>query len=159
MPLSSTDQPIEFCALAGLNSGWKLNGWPLQSNMDVFMKPLAAEATMNPLLPVVRSLIVILSACRPPPRLASNMWVRTRSPGFMNSVCLLGVNVATLESCGLGGPAGTPFRWMNAKFTGSTQLLFMCPAASASSESMVSAAHQWVLSQLTESTNGAKPGG
>ena len=85
--------------------------------------------------------------------------LRTMSPGFIISVWLFGVTVDRLESCGLGGPAGTPFRWMKAKFTGSMQLLFICRALSASSESMLSAAHQWVLSQLTESANGAKPGG
>jgi hypothetical protein len=69
--------------------------------------------------------------------LASNMWVRTRSPGFIRSVWLLGVKVAPLDSCGLGGPAGTPFRWMKAKFTGSMQLLFMLPAALASGHRLV----------------------
>src|SRR5215472_2409646 len=159
MPLISTDHSILFCVLAVLNSGWKLNGVPEQSKKLVFMKPLAAEATMNPLCPVVRSLICTLNACWPPPMLASHMWVRTRSPGFINSVWLFGVTVEMLESCGLGGPAGTPFRWMKAKFTGSMQPLFMCPALLASSESMLSAAHQWVLSQLTASARGAKPGG
>src|SRR5215471_6555260 len=142
MPLISTDHSIVFCALAVLNSGWKLNGVPLQLKKLVFMKPLAAEATMNPLCPVVRSLIRTSNACCPPPMLASHMWVRTRSPGFISSVWLLGVNVARVESCGLGGPAGTPFRWMKAKFTGSMQPLFMCPALFASSESMFSAAQK-----------------
>ena len=159
MPLSSTDQPIEFCDLAVLNSGWKLNGVPLQLKKLVFMKPLVAEAIMKPLCPVVRSLIWTLNARFPPPMLASHMWVRTMSPGFIISVWLLGVSVERSESCGLGGPAGTPFRWMKAKFTGSSQFVFRCPALLASSESMVSAAHQCVLLQLTESANGAKPGG
>ena len=140
MPESSTDHSIEFCGLAVLNSGWKLNGVPLQLKKLVFMKPLVAEATMNPLCPVVRSLICTLNACCPPPMLASHMWVRTTSPGFISSVCLFGVIVARLESCGLGGPAGLPFRCMKAKFTGSRQLKFRCPALLPSRESMVSAA-------------------
>ena len=123
------------------------------------MKPLAAEAIMNPLCPVVRSLMTILNARFPPPMLASHMWVRTTSPGFIISVWPLGVNVAPLESCGLGGPAGTPLRWMKAKFTGSSQFGFGPLWSVASSESMLSAAHQCVLLQLTESLNGAKPGG
>ena len=75
------------------------------------------------------------------------------------SVCALGVNVRRSDSCGLGGPTGTPSRWMNAKFTGSMQLLLHDPAASHSTLSMVSAEHQCVLSQLIESSNGANPGG
>ena len=114
---------------------------------------------MKPLCPVVRSLIWTLNARFPPPMLASHMCVRTMSPGFIISVWLLGVNVDGLESCGLGGPAGTPLRWMKAKLTGSSQPVFRGPVVVASSESMLSAAHQWVLLQLTESLNGAKPGG
>jgi hypothetical protein len=100
------------------------------------MKPLAAEATMKPLCPVVRSLIWTLNARFPPPMFASHMWVRITSPGFIISVWLFGVTVDRSESCGLGGPAGTPFRWMKAKFTGSSQFVFRCPALLASSESM-----------------------
>ena len=33
-------------ALAVLYSGWKLNGVPEQSAIEVFLKPLAAEACM-----------------------------------------------------------------------------------------------------------------
>ena len=43
------------------------------------------------------------------------------SPGFIISVWESGVTVAGSESCGLGGPVGTPLRWMNPKFTGSVQ--------------------------------------
>jgi len=92
--------------------------------------------------------------------LASHMWVRITSPGFIISVCPLGVNVAPLDVCGPGGPAGTPLRWMKAKFTGSMQPLFMVPAALASRESMLSAAHHCVLElQLIASLNGENPGG
>ncbi len=44
-----------FRALAVEYSGWKLNLWPLQLNGLVFMNPLAADAIMKPLWPVVRS--------------------------------------------------------------------------------------------------------
>jgi hypothetical protein len=53
----------------------------LQLKIDVFMKPLAAEAIMNPLCPVVKSLILTSKACCPPPMLASNMCTRIASPG------------------------------------------------------------------------------
>jgi len=42
---------------------------------------------------------------------------------------------------------------------GSTQLLLQVPETVHSSESIVSAAHQWLLSQLMPSANGANPGG
>ncbi len=87
------------------------------------------------------------------------MWMTTRSPWFIRNVFAFGVNVERSEFCGLGGPAGTPSRWMNAKFTGSMQLLLHVPLASHSTLSMLSAEHQWVLSQLIESSNGANPGG
>ena len=44
------------------------------------------------------------------------------SPGFIMSVWEFGVYVARSDSCGLGGPVGTPSRWMKAKLTGSKQL-------------------------------------
>ena len=113
---------------------------------------------MYPLRPFVRSVSRISSAC-PPATLASNMWMTTRSPWFIRSVCELGVNVARSDSCGLGGPAGTPLVWMNAKLTGSMQLSLHDPEAVHSTLSMVSAEHQCVLSQLIESSNGANPGG
>src|SRR5437763_17164225 len=145
MPLCRTDHVIELCGRAVLYIGSKLKGVPLQSLTEVFMKPLAAEATMKPLWCVVRSLIVILNACWPPPMLASNMWVLITSPGFISRVCLFGVIVARLDSCGLGGPVGTPLVWIQAKFTGSTQLLLIFLPAVASAEPMVSDPPQWVL--------------
>ena len=51
-----------FCARADEYSGWKLNGVPVQSAGLVFMKPLAAEAIMKPLCPVVRSVSLASSA-------------------------------------------------------------------------------------------------
>jgi hypothetical protein len=87
------------------------------------------------------------------------MWMTIRSPGFIMSVCPSCVTVATSDSCGLGGPVGTPLVWMNAKFTGSMQLPLHDPPAVHSTLSIVSAEHQCVLSQLIESSNGANPGG
>ncbi len=83
------------------------------------------------------------------------------SPGFIRSVRLFGVNVASFDSCGLGGPGGTPSRWTKAKLTGSTQLLLHGPDPLPvhSRLSMFSAEHQCVLSQLMLSANGANPGG
>src|SRR5580700_4612021 len=153
---------MTFCAAADEYSGWKLNGVPLQLLMLVFMKPFAAEAIMNPLLPVVRSVSLASSAC-PPGIVASNMCTVIRSPGLISRVCLLGVNVALSLSCGLGGPVGTPLVWTKAKLTGSVQLLLhpvvANPLPRHSRLSMLSAEHQCVLSQLMLSLNGAKPGG
>ena len=42
-----------FCARAVEYSGWKLNRLPSQLTGFVSMKPLAAEAIMKPLRPVV----------------------------------------------------------------------------------------------------------
>src|SRR5215475_7933462 len=95
-----------FLARAVEYSGWKLNLWPLQLNGLVFMNPLAAEAIMNPLWPVVRS-VSRASSARPPGIFALNIWTVILSPGFIISVRLLGVNVASLDSCVLGGPGGT----------------------------------------------------
>ncbi len=87
------------------------------------------------------------------------MWMTIRSPWFIRSVCELGVYVARFGLLRAGRPGGTPFVWMKAKLTGSMQLLLHVPPASHSTLSMVSAEHQWVLSQLIESSNGANPGG
>jgi len=53
---------MRFCGRAVEYSGWKLNGVPVQSNGSVFMKPLAADASMNPLRPVVRSVSLASNA-------------------------------------------------------------------------------------------------
>ncbi len=88
------------------------------------------------------------------------MWITIVSPGLISSVSRFGVTVARSDSCGLGGPEGTPLCWMNAKFAGSSQSgLQNEPSAVHSRLSIVSAEHQCVLSQLMLSTNGANPGG
>src|SRR5690242_3679101 len=150
-------QPPWLAVLAVEYSGRKLNGVPLQSAIEVFMKPFLAEASMNPVLPVLRSRTCVSSA---PALLLSKMWMASLSPGFISRVRWFGVNVLRLAFCGLGGPVGTPLVWMNARLTGSTQLLLhTAKLAWHSSESMVSAAHQCELSQLRPDTNGANPGG
>src|SRR5579863_8447807 len=88
------------------------------------------------------------------------MCTTIRSPGFISSVCELGVWVARSDCCGDGGPVGTPLRWTQAKLTGSSQpVLQVANPAVHSRLSIVSAAHQWVSSQLIESANGGSPGG
>src|SRR5215470_12595651 len=151
---------MTFAGLAVLYSGWKLNRVPVQSNGLVVMNPFLAEAIMKPLLPVVRSLSCASSAC-PPGIFASHMWTVILSPGFIISGCALGVWVARLLFCGLGGQVGTPLVGSHAKLTGSKQLLLKWPLPLpwTSRLSIVSAEHQWVLSQLVPSTNGANPGG
>src|SRR6266480_232773 len=150
-------QPPWLAVLAVEYSGRKLNFVPLQSAIEVFMKPFLAEASMNPVFPVLISRTRVSSA---PAFLLSKMWMSSLSPGFISRVLWFGVTVFRLERCGLGGPVGTPFVWMNAKLTGSTQLLLQTlKSAWHSSESMVSAAHQCELSQLRASENGANPGG
>src|SRR5271170_1184672 len=146
--------------LAVLNSGWKLNGVPEQSAIEVVWKPLAADACMKPLWCVVRSSMATSNALPPPGAGASNMWKVILSPGFMSSVSLLFTNVFTVASCGDGGPVGTPFRWMKPKLLGSSQFaLQVANAAVHSRLSMVRAAHQCVPSQLALSTKGGLPGG
>src|SRR5215469_15319000 len=130
--------------------------------MLVAMNPFLAEACMKPDWPVVRSLMVNFRALWPvsPGTAASDMWITRWSPEFISSVLALGVFVALFASCGLGGPVGTPLVWMNAKFVGSMQLLLQLAKFVVHSASLIwSDAHQWVLSQLTLSMNGAIPGG
>src|ERR1700722_6070878 len=151
---------MTFCARAVLYAGWKLNRVPVQSDGLVFMNPFLAEAIMKPLLPVVRSVSRTLSA-RPPGIFASHMWTVILSPGFIIRVLELGVNVARLPFCGLGGPVGPPLVCTEAKLTGSVQfgLQLPLPLPWHSRLSMLSAEHQCASSQLVASSNGAKPGG
>ena len=135
-------QPPWLMVLAVEYSGRKLHGVPLQSAIEVFMKPLPAEASMNPVRPELRSRTWVSSA---PAFLLSKIRIWSLSPGFISSVRWLGVAVLRLASCGLGGPVGTPLVWMKAKLIGSTQLLLQTPVVVHSSESMVSAAHQWAV--------------
>src|SRR5262249_25618576 len=130
--------------------------------MLVAMKPLAADACMNPLLPVDKSRIDVSRALCPgcPGTGASLMWITRWSPGFISRVFLLGVLVARFASCGLGGPAGTPLVAMKAKFVGSMQLPLELAKIVVHSRSLIcSDAHPWGLSQLILSTRGALPGG
>src|SRR5262249_19202508 len=125
--------------------------------MLVAMKPLAADACMNPLLPVDKSRIDVSKAVFPgcPVTGSSLMWITSGFSGLMCRVFLLGVLVARFASCGLGGPAGTPLVAMKAKFVGSMQLPLQLAKFTVHSRSLIcSEAHQWVLSQLMLSTNG-----
>src|ERR1035438_1174690 len=151
-----------FLARAVEYSGWKLNGRPAQVNGLVFLKPFAAEAIMKPLCPVDQS-VSRASSAWPPGILALNIRTVIRSPGFISSVCRFGVTVRKLDSCGLGGPVGTPLVCTKPKLTGSMHLLLQefgaIPFPVHSRLSMVSAEHQCVLSQLMLSAKGANPGG
>src|SRR5436305_5420647 len=150
-------QPPWLTVLAVEYSGRKLHGEPLQSAIDVFMKPFLADASMNPVRPELRSRIRVSSA---PAFRLSKIRIRSLSRGFIRSVRWLGVTVLRSARCGLGGPVGTPLVWTKAKLIGSMHLLLQTvnPAVH-SSESIVSAAHQCVSSQLMPSANGANPGG
>src|SRR5215472_15595102 len=113
--------------------------------MLVAIKPFLAEACIKPDCPVVTSLTVNSRAFWPasPGIAASDMWITRWSPGFISSVLELGVLVAMFESCGLGGPVGTPLVWMNAKFVGSMQWLLQLAKFVVHSRSlMCSDAHQ-----------------
>ena len=105
---------------------------------------------------MVRSRTTAVNPCG-----GSEIEVTSTSPGLNISVWRFGVNVLTLASCGLGGPVGTPLVCMNAKLTGSMQLLLQVAKLKVHSRlSMVSAAHHFVALQLTESVQGGvKPGG
>src|SRR5579859_3930619 len=111
---------------------------------------------MNPVRPVLRSRTWVSSA---PALLLSKIWILSRSPGFIRSVCRFGVAVLRLARSGLGGPVGMPFVWRKAKLIGSVHLLLQTPDTVHSSESIVRATHQCLPSQLRASANGANPGG
>src|SRR5579863_6505331 len=71
------------------------------------------------------------------------------SPWFISSVWEFGVKLAIVCVAGPGGPVGTPSFWMKAKLTGSVQFgLHVVKLGRHSRLSMLSAAHQCVLSQL-----------
>src|SRR6516225_1186293 len=113
-------QPPWLMVLAVEYSGRKLQGVPLQSAIEVFMKPFPADASMNPVRPELRSVTRVSSA---PARRLSKIRILSLSPGFISSVDRFGVTVLRFASCGLGGPVGTPLVWTKAKFTGSMPLL------------------------------------
>src|ERR1022692_260992 len=118
------------------------------------MNPLPALATMKPVWPVVMSVTVVVK-----PADGSVMATLTTSPGLILSVCAFGVSVARLDSCGPGGPVGTPLVCSQAKFCGSSQFGLMSTKLNLDSRlSIVIAPHHCVLLQLSLSTNGAKPG-
>src|SRR5260370_42425144 len=83
------------------------------------MNPLASLGTMNPVWPVVRSVTVVMN-----PAGVSWSIACTLSPGFIFSVLPLGAKLASLRSCGLGGPAGTPSGCRYAKVTGPVPVFF-----------------------------------
>src|SRR5215469_7026126 len=124
--------------------------------------PLAALAVIDPVWPVVRSLIVILN-----PFEVSPMATVSVSPLWKSrSLVRFGVNVASVESTGLAGACETPFLVMNAKFTYSrpvtaAQVGFSCVPAFMFCDrlSMLSAAHQSFAEQLLPAGQGAQPGG
>src|SRR5450432_169201 len=123
------------------------------------MNPLEALATMNPVLPVVSSLTVVVNPAWGP---VSGSVIETwsTSPGFSLSVWALGVRLVMSASCGPGGPAGTPLVCRKAKFCGSSQLGFRSAKLNLDSRlSIVSAEHHCVLLQLALSANGVNPGG
>src|SRR6185503_7191611 len=148
-------QGMMFWGFAVSYSGWELNGMPLQSDIRVCANPLAADATIHPCVPEVRSWMSTFSACFPSGRRELKMCTCSRSPGFISRVCAFGVNVAALASCGPAGPVGTPLSWMNAKFVGSIQALLQCVNPIVHSRSlMCSEAHQCRLSHEIASPNG-----
>src|ERR1700752_3824611 len=125
---------------------------PFGSN-NISANPFAALDTMNPLRPVVRSLTVTFSPCA-----VSSSFTISSSPEFMNRVCTL---VETNGPSGLGEPGGKgmPSIWMYAKLTYSTApphaALFPWPVFIFSERlSIFSAAHQRVLSQLSNHPGG-----
>ena len=96
------------------------------------------------------------NASPPPGAGASDMWMLIVSPGFMSSVSPLCTNVVRSAVCGDGGPVGTPFRWMKAKLTGSSQAGLGFVVGVPVKLSMVSAAHQCVSSQLVAVDEGRR---
>ena len=145
---------------------WKLKAVPAHVPLFVFMNPLAALATMNPLRPVVIS----STSTRSPPVLGlpalgtSVKATLVTSPGFISKVSVSMAKLDPLAFCGLGGPVGTPLWVSSAKLTGSTQLGLGAPQPDASVPahsrlSMLSATVQCVWSMLTLSGHGPYPGG
>jgi hypothetical protein len=139
---------VMWLVSAELYSGRNVKGALAQVVGATFMKPFAELAAMKPDVAVVRSLT---SVSREAPL---SLIVMTRlSPGFMNRVLALGVNVAAVWPPGPGGPVGTPFFWIKAKLTGSMHPLVLVKL------SMFKAAHHWVWLQLAWLMKGSQPGG
>src|SRR5215467_4134405 len=94
--------------------GWKSYGWLTQlvpvGSYWTWPKPLAALAVMDPVAPVVRSLMVARSPCGVSPRETLRL-----SPEFISrSRRRSGVNVAVVEFTGLGVAVGRPSLVRNA---------------------------------------------
>src|SRR5450755_46596 len=131
-------------------------------------KPLAALAAIDPVCPVVLSLMTTFR-----PFGVSFSDTPSRSPEFMNrSLAGSGVNGARVESTGFAGAWATPFLVMKAKLTYSrparlAQVAFWVVPLTGSSDrlSMFSAAHHLVGSQPLAPTataqvgQGIQPGG
>src|ERR1700739_2336200 len=96
-------QPPWLIVLAVEYSGRKLHGVPPQSAIEVLAKPFLADASMNPVRPVLRSRTWV---SRAPAFALSKMWISSLSPGFISSVRWFGVKVLRVALCGLGGPVG-----------------------------------------------------
>src|SRR6516165_3178112 len=97
--------------------GWKSYGMltqlvPVGSNWT-WPKPLAALAVMDPVAPVVQSLMVARSPCGVSPREMLRL-----SPEFISrSRAGSGVNVAVVDCTGFGTAVGRPSLVRNAKLT------------------------------------------
>src|SRR6516164_9063936 len=105
--------------------GWKSYGWLTQlvpvGSYCTWPKPLSALAVMDPVAPVVRSLMVARS-----PSGVSPMDTLMLSPEFISrSRFRSGVNVAVVESTGLAGVVGVvrPSLVRNAKLSYSRPVL------------------------------------
>ena len=101
-------QPPWLMVLAVEYRGRKLHGVPLQSAIEVFMKPLPAEASMNPVRPEVRSRTWVSSA---PAFLLSKIRIWSLSPGFISSVRWFGVDVLRLAKPRVPRPGGDAVGW------------------------------------------------
>src|SRR6266568_5165920 len=152
--------------------GWKLYGMLAQlvpvGSYWTWPNPLAALAVIDPVCPLVRSL---MTACNPFG--VSRMDTFRLSPEFMNrSRAGSGVNVAVVDCTGFGVAVGRPFLVRNAKLTYSmpvlaAQVLFRKVPATGSSArlKMFIAAHHLVGSQALAPTatcqvgHGTHPGG
>src|SRR6516165_3649896 len=103
--------------------GWKSYGRltqlvPVGANWT-WPKPLSALAVMDPVAPVVRSLMVARSPCR-----VSPMDTLMLSPEFISrSRFRSGVNVAVVDCTGLAGAVVVPSLLRNAKLTYSRPVL------------------------------------
>ena len=145
---------------AVLYSGWKLNGVPAQLAIEVFWKPLAAEACMEPLVCRVRSSMTTSKALPPPGAGASNMWILIVSPGLKSSVSLFGVNGGGVRVLRCRRPGRHSVLLDEAEVDRFLAAgLHVTKPVVHSRLSMVSAAHHCVSLQLSLSTNGGFPGG